>query len=225
MQDIVVAMNEALQSPGTAEEKHVLSSWKILLNYNSSLRSWPVKCGSTWDNIKRSLIRHKALQHTTSQATFKGTPMFYCLKHTLIAVDILLNFVWLIPGIAHEGYKEFDSALEVYLRAVDFLDCQEIPISYPSVQQWINKIAFRLCMLSLRLQEPLLTLSHFRRYRQLVTTRFKPALPTSERVAICRLYWKTLSNYIKTTSGKTKSTADEKGSCRYRISLNPGPFT
>jgi hypothetical protein len=103
----------------------------------------------------------------------------------------------LTKGIAYEGLKDFDKALETYLRASDFIEASQFSMYYYSVQQWITKIMYRLCMLSLRLQEHTETLHHFRRYKHFVDTSFTNNFTFHEKVPLYYWYWRTLSDILK----------------------------
>jgi hypothetical protein len=103
----------------------------------------------------------------------------------------------LIIGIGYEGLEKFDAALETYLRASDYIHSSQPPTSYYSVQQWISKIMYRLCMLSLRIHQSHESLLHFRRYKQLVDTNFKINFGSRERLAVYYWYWRSLSDIVK----------------------------
>lgn len=103
----------------------------------------------------------------------------------------------LIAGIAYEGLKNFNSALHTYMRASEYISNSKPGTSYFSVQEWINKIMFRLCMLSLRLQSHAEAIGHFRRYKHLVDTQFKVKYGFRERLAAYYWYWRSLSELFK----------------------------
>jgi len=99
--------------------------------------------------------------------------------------------------MGYEGLDKFDAALQTYLRASDYIHTSRPPTSYYSVQLWISKIMYRLCMLSLRLQESEEALLHFRRYKYFVDTNFKINFGSRERLAVYYWYWRTLSEIVK----------------------------
>jgi hypothetical protein len=114
--------------------------------------------------------------------------------------------------MALEGQEKFEAALETHAKASDYIHAAQPPTSYYAVQHWISKIMYRLCMLSLRLEEPVASLAHFRRYKMLVDTTFKGNMGARERVAIYYWYWRTLSDIIKVQVEKEKNIAPEYSS-------------
>ena len=110
---------------------------------------------------------------------------------------VITLWLSLISGMAYEGLKEFDSVLEIYMRASDYIHETQPAASYYSVQLWISKIMYRLCMLSLRLRSPEDGLIHFRRYKRLVETQFKVTYGLRERLAVYYWYWRILSELVK----------------------------
>ena len=126
----------------------------------------------------------------------------------------------LIVGIGYEGLEKFDMALETYLRASDYIHTSQPPTSYYSVQLWISKIMYRLCMLSLRLQESEEALLHFRRYKYFVDTNFKINFGFSERLALYYWYWRTLSETVgrKIEQGVLDEKSSSNGDARYHCS-------
>ena len=117
----------------------------------------------------------------------------------------------LIPykGMAWEGQEKFDTALETYAKASDYIHAAQPPSNYYAVQHWISKIMYRLCLLSLRLEEPLAALTHFRQYKMLVDTTFKENMGARERVAIYYWYWRTLSDIVRERMEKEKDIPPE----------------
>lgn len=97
--------------------------------------------------------------------------------------------------MAYEGLEKSNAALETYLNASDFIHTSQSPRSYYSVQHWTGKIMYRLCMLSLRLQETSEALQHFRRYKLLVDTNSRICF--RERLAVYYWYWRSLSETLK----------------------------
>ena len=106
-------------------------------------------------------------------------------------------------GIAYEGLEKFSAALETYLRASDFIHTSYSPTSHYSVQHWISKIMYRLCMLSLRLQETSEAIQHFRRYKLLVDTNFR--ISFQERLTVYYWHWRSLSETLKGTIEKRRT--------------------
>jgi len=100
-------------------------------------------------------------------------------------------------GIAWEGLDKIDIALETYAKASDYIHTSQPPTHYYSVQYWISKVMYRLCMLSLRLEDPANSLPHFRRYKFFVDTAFKESMGVRERLAVYYWYWRTLSDMVK----------------------------
>jgi hypothetical protein len=101
------------------------------------------------------------------------------------------------PGMAHEGLGDFDSALETYLRGSDYIHASHPSTSYFSVQQWIGKILYRGCLLSLRLQDQIEAIEHLRRYRRYVDNNFKRDFAIRERLVVYYWYWRTLSELVR----------------------------
>lgn len=111
--------------------------------------------------------------------------------------------------MAWEGQEKFDTALETYGKASDYIHAAQPPTNYYAVQYWISKVMYRLCMLSLRLEDPMASLAHFQRYKVLVDTTFKGNMGARERVAIYYWYWRTLSDIVKVRVEKGKDVAAE----------------
>jgi hypothetical protein len=99
--------------------------------------------------------------------------------------------------MAYEGLGDFNAAIETYSRASEYIDSSHFSMSFYSVQHWISKIMYRLCMLSLRLHEVMETLIHFRRYKHIVEAHFKLDYRFRETLAVHYWYWKTLSEVVK----------------------------
>ena len=123
----------------------------------------------------------------------------FAYNGSLLVAICLTNF----KGIAYEGLEKFSAALETYLRASDFIHTSHTPTSYYSVQHWISKIMYRLCMLSLRLQETSEAIQHFRRYKLLVDTNFR--ISFRERLAVYYWYWRSLSKTLRGTIEKRRT--------------------
>lgn len=133
-------------------------------------------------------------------------------KHSPTMVIPVPYNTLLIIGIGHEGLGKFDAALETYLRASDYIHASQPSASYYSVQHWINKIMYRLCILSLRLQKSNEFLLHFRRYKQLVDTNFKINFGSRERLAVYYWYWRSLSDIVKQKIEQGALEMNEKSS-------------
>jgi hypothetical protein len=111
--------------------------------------------------------------------------------------------------MALEGQEKFESAFETYAKASDYIHTAQLPTKYYVVQYWISKITYRLSILSLRVEEPMASLAHFRRYKMLVDTTFKGNMGARERVPIYYWYWRTLGDIVKARIEKEKETAAE----------------
>jgi hypothetical protein len=111
--------------------------------------------------------------------------------------------------MAWEGQEKFDTALETYAKASDYIHAAQPPTNYYAVRHWISKAMYRLCMLSLRLEDPMTSLVYFRRYKMLVDTTFKGNMGARERVAIYYWYWRTLSDIVKVHVEGGKDVATE----------------
>ena len=124
-------------------------------------------------------------------------------------------------GIGYEGLDKFDTALDRYLRASDYIHTTQPPVSYYSVQLWISKIMYRLCMLSLRLQETEETLIHFRRYKYFVDTNFKINFGYRERLAVYYWYWRSLSEIVRRRIelGVLDEKSSANGDAKYLLAL------
>ena len=144
--------------------------------------------------------------------TSKTKVMHTCsyLRHSLITVPLHRSISDL--GIAHEGFGQFDRALKTYLRALDYIHASEPPTSYYSVQLWINKVMYRLCMLSLRLQDPPKALIHFRQYKHFVDKDFKINFGSCERLVLYYWYWRTLSDVLRQRIEDAALEMNEKSS-------------
>ena len=120
-------------------------------------------------------------------------------------------------GMGYEGLDKFDTALETYLRASDYIHTSQPQTSYYSVQLWISKLMYRLCMLSLRIQETDKTLLHFRRYKYFVDANFKTNFGFRERLAVYYWYWRTLSEIVSSRieQGVLDEKASANGDARY----------
>jgi hypothetical protein len=99
--------------------------------------------------------------------------------------------------MAYEGLEKFNSALETYILASDYIHGSQPTILFYSIQYWVSRILYRLCLLSLRLQDPIASLDHFRRYKLLMSTTFKINMNTHERLILYYWYWRTLSDIIR----------------------------
>jgi len=110
--------------------------------------------------------------------------------------------------MAFEGMEQYQAALHTYTSASNYINAAKISRSYYSVQFWTSKILYRLCLLSLRLQNSYETLEHFRRYRRAVDQN----VSTRERLIIFYWYWRTLSEVLQQKVGQGALTAfsDEK---------------
>jgi hypothetical protein len=121
----------------------------------------------------------------------------------------------LIAGMGNEGLEDFNAALEAYQKAADYMQASQPSISYYSVQLWVHKIVYRLCMLSLRLQEPSESLFHFRRYKSMVDANLKVDFGFQERLGVYYWYWLTLSEVVRkrlyaTQNGKVASDGADR---------------
>lgn len=103
----------------------------------------------------------------------------------------------LMVGMAHEGLENFDAALETYLQASEFIHASQPAISFYAVQFWISKIMYRLCLLSLRLQQSNEAIIHFRHYRQFVDPNFNANFGFREQLVLYYWYWRTLSEIVR----------------------------
>jgi hypothetical protein len=110
--------------------------------------------------------------------------------------------------MAWEGVDEVDTALATYVKASDYIHASQPPTDYYSVQIWISKIMYRLCMLSLRLEDRVASLAHFRRYKHFVDSAFKANMGARERLAIYYWYWRSLSDIIKERHEKEKEAPE-----------------
>jgi hypothetical protein len=99
--------------------------------------------------------------------------------------------------MAYEGLEKFNAALETYILASNYIHGSQPTISYYSIQYWISRILYRLCLLSLRLQDLTASLDHFRRYKQLMDTKFRINMNMHERLTLYYWYWRTLSDIIR----------------------------
>lgn len=99
--------------------------------------------------------------------------------------------------MAYEGLEKFNAALETYILASDYIHGSQFTSTYYSVQYWITRILYRLCLLSLRLQDPLASLDHFRRYKRLMDTNFRANVNNHERLTLYYWYWRTLSDIVR----------------------------
>jgi hypothetical protein len=118
--------------------------------------------------------------------------------------------------MAYEALEEFNVALEHYLHASDFIQGTQPKILHHSVQYWISKILCRLCMLSLRLQDPTRSLKYFRHYKQFMDTNLRMKLSTHDRLMVYHWYWRTLSGIIqKRVEQNTVDHTTPNGDIRY----------
>jgi hypothetical protein len=99
--------------------------------------------------------------------------------------------------MAYEGLENFDSALETYLRASEFIHASQPVVSFYAVQFWISKVMYRLCMLSLRLQELSEAIIHFRQYKRFVDANPKANFGFRERLVVYYWYWRSLSEIVR----------------------------
>jgi len=99
--------------------------------------------------------------------------------------------------MAHEGLDNFHIALDNYQRAHDYIQRFTPASKYHAIQHWIGVILYRMCMLSLRLQDPLEALENFRRYKRFADNNFGNHFGMRERLTIYYWYWRTLSNIIR----------------------------
>src|SRR5579859_1446628 len=95
--------------------------------------------------------------------------------------------------MAFEGMEQFQAALHTYISAAAYFNTSKISPNYYSVQFWISKILYRLCLLSLRFRDSYETLEHFRRYRRTVD----PNISSRERLIVYYWYWRTLSEVLR----------------------------
>jgi len=93
--------------------------------------------------------------------------------------------------------EDVNSALEKYINAFDFIQHSHPENPYYSVQYWINKIMYRLCMLALGHKEPNESIKYFRQFRQLVDINAKIDFSFRERLDIYYWYWRLLSRLVK----------------------------
>lgn len=126
--------------------------------------------------------------------------MSLSLKHSLTMVLApLLHGLTL--GMAHEGLDNFHIALDNYLRAHDYIQRYTPTTKYYSIQHWISVILYRLCMLSLRLHDPLQAIQNFRRYKRFADNNFGNQFGFRERLTVYYWYWRTLSDVIRDKLG------------------------
>ena len=95
--------------------------------------------------------------------------------------------------MAFEGMEQFQAALHTYISAAAYINTSKVSSNYYSVQFWIAKILYRLCLLSLRLRNSYETLEHFRRYRRTVDQN----VSSRERLTVYYWYWRTLSEVLR----------------------------
>ena len=111
----------------------------------------------------------------------------------------------LIPGMANEGLGNFDTALGTYLQASDYIYASKPSAIHFSVQKWIGKILYRVCMLSLRLRDPIEAIDHFRRYKNNFRTNFS----IHERLIVYYWYWRTLADMVQKRIQQKPTISDE----------------
>ena len=99
--------------------------------------------------------------------------------------------------MAHEGLENFQGALDNYIRASEYIHRYTPPTKYYSIQHWISIILYRLCMLSLRLDDPVRAIDNFRRYKRFTENNFGNQFGFRERLTVYYWYWRTLSDLIK----------------------------
>jgi hypothetical protein len=122
----------------------------------------------------------------------------YVLVLKSFAFQGMLVLVVRLPlGMAYEGLEELNLALEDYLHASDFIQATQPQILHYSVQYWISKILSRLCILSLRLQDPTRSLKHFRVYKCFMDANRRTNLSTHEQLMVYHWYWRTLSGIVR----------------------------
>ena len=117
--------------------------------------------------------------------------------------------------MANEGLEDFNTALETYQKASDYMQASQPQMSYYSVQLWVHKIVYRLCMLSLRLQGASESLFHFRRYKGMVDANLKVDFGFRERLGVYYWYWVTLTDVVRkrleaNDNGKTPADDEDR---------------
>ena len=202
MKEIVTSMDEALTASGTAEEKTVYTAPRTELIVACRDHCWTnvddngTVEESRWENGEVQLWKYDC----------RKQGLFICPCPQVVCLSRYRRSIVRLPlGIAYEGLEQFNAALEHYLHASDFIQATQPQILHYSVQYWISKILYRLCMLSLRLQDPTGSLKHFLRTK----------LSTHERLMVCYWYWRTLSGIVRKrveqdTANHTTSNGDKR---------------
>jgi hypothetical protein len=105
------------------------------------------------------------------------------------------------------------------------MQASQPPMSHYSIQLWVHKIVYRLCMLSLRLQDPSESLFHFRRYKSIVDANLKIDFGFRERLGVYYWYWTTLTEVARKKlnaedSGKIPADTEDRCADLHRNNVN-----
>ena len=122
--------------------------------------------------------------------------------------------------MAHEGLGDFHMALENYHHAHSYIQRNSPTSKYHSVQYWISVILYRLCLLSLRLQNPLQAIENFRRYKRYADTSFGTQFGFHERLTVYYWYWRTLSDIIRSKVEQGPIPNDTNAEMYYFLNTN-----
>ena len=210
MQDVVKSVDEAMNATGTTEEKKVHMP-ELFVRMRLIYQLAEVVQSQMWVTMgqwKRAIDTSEPFVTGNSNIEIQGYSYVLVLKAFAYNGSLLVAICLTDLGLAYEGLEKFNAALETYLRASNFIHTSHSPTSYYSVQHWIGKIMYRLCMLSLRLQETSESLQHFRRYKLLVDTNFRVSF--RERLAVYYWYWRSLSETLKRTIEQKRTALESE---------------